>query len=266
MNTAGRLELERALRERGDVGSLLGATVHNVRLHTGTVDLYGRDDWVRLETERFTTWGPRVLADAEGIDGKWGSAAALVAARWRLGPHESAPRAACLSIVHAGRIVREWQYLDSGALPGLAGTGNLAHDVWAPWEYGEVRAALGQVVPEVTAGAVASPEIAGHPLVEYWHQRWNRRSGEVSPLLAAFSDPVMFCERLVAAADGRTAALQWRLVGRHVVPAWGRAPRLDRLELPGLSFFQFDGERIMACGDHYDLTVLSGANAPNGET
>ena len=257
MNAASRVALERALRERGEAGALRDAAIHNVRLHVGTTEYYGREDWLYLETERYAAWGPHPISDIATIDACWRSAAGLVAARWRLGSDEEAPRGACLSVVHEGRIVREWQYYDRTALRALAGMSKLPRRAGVPWEYGEVRPALGQVAPDRRATAIAAPEIAAHPVVEHWHRRWNLREGETADLLFPFEAPVMFCERLVLASGEPTVALQWRLVGRLVAPAWGLAPTGDRLELPGLSFFRLDGSKVINTSDHFDVTSLA---------
>ena len=257
MNAERRIELERALRERGEAGAVRGAAIHNVRLHVGTTEHYGREDWLQIETERYAAWGPRPIADVTAIDAHWGSAAGLIAACWRLGSADEAPRCACLTIAHGGHIAREWQYFDRAALPNLACTTKLPRRAGVPWEYGVVRPAMGQVAPDHHATGIAPPEIAAHPVVEHWHRRWNLREGETADLLFPFESPVMFCERLVAAADGLTVALQWRLVGRLIAPAWGLAPAGDRLELPGLSFFRIEGLRVVGVADYYDVKTLA---------
>ena len=257
MNAAGRIELERALRERGEAGAVREVAIHNVRLHVGTTEHYGREDWLQLETARYAAWGPCPIADVATIDAQWGSAAGLIAARWRLGSADRAPRGACLTVVHDGRIVREWQFFDRTALPAIASMGKLPRRAGVPLDYGEVRPAMGQVAPDRRATAIAAPEIAAHPVVEHWHRRWNLRQGETTDLLFPFEAPVMFCERLVLASDELAVALQWRLVGRLVAPAWGLAPTGDRLELPGLSFFRLDGSKVINTADHFDVRALA---------
>ena len=69
MNAAGRIEIERALRERSEASALRNAAIHNVRLHVGTTELYGREDWLQLETERYAAWGPRTVSELTTIDG-----------------------------------------------------------------------------------------------------------------------------------------------------------------------------------------------------
>lgn len=257
MNAAGRIELERALRERGEAGALRNAAIHNVRVHVGTTELYGREDWLHLETERYAAWGPRSISEVTAIDDRWGAAAGLIAARWQLGTGEGAARCACLAIVHEGRVVREWQFFERAALPSLARIVTLPRRASVPWEYGEVRPALGQVAPDRRAAAVAPSGIADHPVVLHWHRRWNLREGDTAELLFPFDAPVMFCERLALAPDGLSAALQWRLVGRLVAPAWGLAPTQDRLELPGLSFFGLEGQRVLSTANHFDVKTLA---------
>ena len=257
MSAATRISLERALRERGEPGVLHGVAIHNVRLHVGTTELYGREDWLQLETDRYAAWGPRSVSELTTIESNWGAAAKLIAARWQLGADTGTVQCACLTIVHEGRIVREWQFFNCTELPALARSATLPRRGGVPWEYGEVRPGLGQLDADSRATAIAPPAIAGHPVVLHWHRRWNLREGEPPQLLFPFESPVMFCERLVVAPDGHIAALQWRLVGRIAAPAWGLAPTHCRLELPGLSFFQLEGPRVASIADHFDLKALA---------
>ena len=257
MSAFDRIELERALRTDGRVGELNRTVIHNVRLRVGVEEIYGREDWIRLETARSEVLGPRTVDAPRSVIAPLGATSSLVASEWRLGTEESAPRFACLSIVRSGRIVREWQYADqtSGALPVRYGDTTPRFGI--PWEYGEMRAALGQTVPDAGASAIAPADIASHPVVAHWHRLCNLREGETRGLLAGFAEPVMFCERLVAPPGGDVIALQWRLFGRHVTDAWGLPASGYRLELPGLSFFQMDGGRIVDHSDHFDRSVLA---------
>lgn len=133
---------------------------------------------------------------------------------------------------------------------------NLPRQADVTWEYGEVRPAMGQGAPDRRASAIAPPEIAAHSDVEYRHSRWNLREGETADLLFPFEASVMFCERLIAAAEGLAVALQWRLVWRLFSPAWGLAPTGDRLELPGLGYFRIGTPWVVAVADHYDVKTL----------
>lgn len=251
-----RIALEQALRTEGAIATLGAAAIHNVRITVGASELYGREDWMALEARRFASEGPKSVDASETISAPLGNEAMLVAARWRLGSAPTACAGASLSMVHANRIVREWQFVER-FVSRLFGDKPSPRRFGIPWEYGEVRAALGQTLPADDANVVAAAGIASHPVVEHWHRRWNRRSPDTTEFLAPFADPVMFCERLVVSADARNVALQWRLVGRHVAEAWGFAASHARLELPGLSFFHLDGVTITARNDHYDLSVLT---------
>lgn len=253
-----RLALEHSFRSRGDISALASAAIHNVRLHAGALETYGRDDWTRLETARFAAWGPGEVANGKTLSQQQGAAALAIATRWNLKTRAGAVPCAALSLVHAGRVVREWQYYDRLRLGYGAGQ-TPAEVFWprrhgVPFEYGELRASLGQIWPSESAAAVAAAEIATHPLVLAWHALWNLRRGPMPPLLAPFAEPVMFAERLIAGADG-SAALQWRLVGRLVADAYGIRASRARLELPGLSFFATSGD-VAQREDYFDPAVL----------
>ncbi len=248
-----RLELETAWRTRGDFSALADSAIHNVRIHAGSSELYGRDDWLRLESARFASWGPRKLQQGAALSARDGAQAEWHAVRWRLESAQAEVPCAALSLVHDGRIVREWQYYDRLRL-GYA-LGQAPEDCFVPKrhgipvEYGEIRA------PDSATGTAAT-DIAAHPLVQGWHQLWNLRRGPMPELLGPFTETVMYCERLVLGADGRSAALQWRLFGRLVADAFGVRATRQRLSLPGLSFFEMGESSVASREDYYDPGVL----------
>ncbi len=257
MTAFDRIELERALRTEGNVGALHHSVIHNVRIRAGIAEIYGREDWVQLETARNAVSGSQTVETPRMVTASLGRSSSLVAAEWRLGLESNAPRAACLCIVKAGRIVREWQVTDQAGHLSTGRQQRAPGRFGIPWEYGEMRAGLGQTAPGDSAAGIAPAGIATHPAVLYWHRLWNRREGDTQGLLAGFAEPVMFCERLVAPPSGDVVALQWRLVERHVADAWGVPASGLRLEMPGLSFIRLDGARIVDREDHFDRSVLA---------
>jgi predicted ester cyclase len=201
--------------------------------------------------------------------------------------------AALLSIVHRRRIVREWQVHDRWSLANAESSAavSVAQGILSgaaqrfriPWEYGETRVTLAQASPDSLPTAVAPPALAGHRLAILWHQLWNLRmsaqetegyapgstihwpgqrmpsdelQSTINLLLAPFADPAMFVERIIASSTGIQAALQWRLVGRHVQSAWGVPASGHRLTLKGLSFFELNHGKIRSEHCCFDLLTL----------
>lgn len=248
MSAFDRPTLERALRLGHSPQALRSAALHNVRLHIGAAEVYGRDDWIGLEARRGAAWGERPVEVASQIDAPIGQAGHMIAARWRLGSGPAAPAMATFSLVREGKIVREWQYYDRSVLPRVApGLQEPMRRVGIAAEYGENRAVAGQLNVSPSAAAVAPGTLVADAVVQHWHRLWNLERRWPIAALPLLEDPVMYCERLLS--SGQRAALQWRLVGRR--RSHGTAASV-RTMIHGLSFFERQAAVVTHVADHFD--------------
>lgn len=280
----------------GAVGLLHEYATHHVRVDTSLGRIYGRDDWAAaLAAERAGMSGDGVLL-ADGWTGEAGSADGVVLELdWRVSHTGPSPlfgpptggrttlSSAMVGLAEGGRLFRAWRFVDHGAaalalrldLDGCAKQLAAAAPArgGVPWEFGEVRAGLGQLAPAdaMPAPPGLAPECAA-PCLRL-QSAWNaRRFDQVTPLyaagavirrgaetmapgslghpwariVAACPDAVLFLEQAVTRLEAGVAvgvAIVWRWVGTHTGAGFG-APSRGRLHARGLSVFHLSDGRI----------------------
>ncbi|MEO5897531.1 MAG: ester cyclase [Vicinamibacterales bacterium] len=277
----------------GAFGLLYDHSSHNVLVDTSHGSISARHEWVASLMSESTGFTRDGAVDRVGCGADMGSlgTAVFVAtgidAR-NLGESAFGPATgrsvsistATLALVNDDRIYRAWRFVDRAALVEALGLhpADVAASLAAgapsrggvPWEYGEVRAGLGQSAP-----AESGEPTIGLPFgLQAWSDgvrtQWNaRRLSRVNPLymedakvaagfqplrpleqftdhpwwslLTAMPDAVLFFERGCASDEpggNQRVAVLWRWVGRHTGPGLGVPPSGHRLHLRGVTYLE----------------------------
>jgi len=277
------------------VGLVHDYATHHVTVETSLARIYGRDDWAAALLGETT--GLKVRAEAGPIAwiGRCSSADAVVLeldqavthageSPW-LGPAtggNATISSTMIALVNDDRVYRAWRFVDHAAVTRVLGIdlGARAEALTVgtpgrggiPWEFGEVRAALGQLAPGASppppglGAALATPCL---DLQTAWNQRrfdllralymdgaavldGARRVGSVAHehpwrrVLDACPDAVLFFERAVMdreSGDEARVALLWRWVGTHTGVGFG-APCGRRLHVRGITLLHVRERRV----------------------
>ncbi len=283
----------------GAFGDLHARATHNVQVDTSLDRIYGRQEWIAALTAECTGFSLQGVADsvAYAMDsGGLGSSIFVATAVDALshglsmcGSAAGVPvrmSSAVLGLVADARIYRAWRFVDHAAVAEALGvdlrtcarslTLGASPRGGVPWEYGDVRASVGQRPPPASYDPVAGVPEALHPWVSSLLQRWNdrqlgpgealyardaqvsrgfaesRRGGSVIDhpwwsLVTALPDAVLFFERGCAAQGpdgGVRLALLWRWIGRHTGVGLDAEPSGHRLHVRGLSHLDLLDDQI----------------------
>lgn len=282
----------------GGSGLLHDHATHHVSVETSLGRIYGRDDWVAaLVTEAAGLAGGQT-EDARGWIGTSGSAHAVVLELdWAVDHTGESPlfgratgRKAILSstmigLVEGDRVYRAWRFVDHAAAGRTVGVDieALATTLAAraprrggiPWEFGEVRPALGQMAPPASAPPPPGLDPRHAAPCLSWQAAWNQRrfdrlrscyadgatlfSGAESidvgsprhpwrRIVEACPHAVLFLERAatsIGERGGERVALLWRWIGTHTGSSLG--PACDRrLHVRGVSVLAVVKGRIVS--------------------
>jgi hypothetical protein len=271
----------------GGSGLLHDHATHNVSVETSLGRIYGRDDWAAALVTEAAGLTSEQTQGARGWIGTCGSEVAVVLELdWAVAHTGDSPlfgratgRKALLSstmigLVEDDRVHRAWRFVDHAAAGRAVGVDleALAAAVAAraprrggiPWEFGEVRPALGQLAPPLAAPPPPGLDPRQADPYLTWQAAWNQRRfdrlgscyadhatvlsgaesiGVGSPrhpwrrIVEACPHAVLFLERAVASlAEGgdERVALLWRWIGTQagsgLGPSCGR-----RLHVRGVS-------------------------------
>jgi predicted ester cyclase len=280
----------------GGVGLLHHHATHHVTVDTSLGRIYGRDDWVAALVRERAGLAPSREAGAVAWVGASSPGRAVVSSldlavdHCAHSPVFGAPTgrhavlaSAMVGMVDGDRVYRVWRFVDHAATARALGVdldaraAALAEGVpkrgGIPWEFGEVRPALGQAAP---APAMPAPpglgvECSG-PCVRL-QAAWNHRrfdlaasmyaasatvedgaqaipvGGQQHPwarIVVACPDAVLFFEHaaseVLGPGDAR-AAIVWRWIGTHTGGGLGM-PCGHRLHLRGITLLRFQDQRI----------------------
>lgn len=278
------------------IGLVHDHATHHVSVETSLGRIYGREDWAAALARdaaglkagpgaRVTAWTgasrgtPAVVVELDLPVAHDGDSPLYGPATGR----QAIVARTLVGLVHDDRIYRAWQVVDhASAMRELgADIGARARDLAAtapgrggiPWEFGEVRAALGQVAPPEVADPPPGLEGAAADVCARWVAAWNqRRLDRLATIyepdatvidgartidegvsrhpwrrvLDACPTAVLFLERAVASGaapgDDRLALL-WRWIGPQTGTALG-PPCGRRLHVRGLSVLHLRSGRI----------------------